>query len=153
MRTSVKRDFPQLYNSWRGMRERCNRSARPDAHCYAAKGITICPEWEDFHAFKAWALANGFAPGLTIERQKSDQGYSPANCIWADRKTQARNISRNRRIDFNGMSLCLSEWAEKTGIAATNILARIDRLGWTVEAALTVPVGAIPTGPKSKGRA
>jgi hypothetical protein len=30
------------------------------------------------------------------------------------------------------------------------IAARIDRLGWTIEKSLTVPVGVIPTGPKPR---
>lgn len=152
MRTvsGIKNTDPGIYNSWRGMRDRCRSMNRSDAHCYAAKGITICMEWNDVREFKKWAIANGYAEGLTIERKDSNRGYSPENCKWATRLEQARNISRNRILTFQGVSLCVGEWSEKTGVAYANIIARIDRLGWTLEKALTTPDRAIPSGPKRK---
>ena len=29
-----------------------------------------------------WALANGYAAHLTIDREKNDRGYEPSNCHW-----------------------------------------------------------------------
>ena len=141
---------PGIYNAWRGMRDRCRNTKRKDAHCYALKGIDFSPEWDKFSAFESWALENGYVVGLTLERKDGDLGYSPQNCTWATRKEQARNLSKNLRLEFNGESLCLSEWAERTGISSGLILARITRLSWTVDAALTVPTGVIPTGPKPR---
>lgn len=150
-RGRIKRDMPQLYNSWRGMRDRCRSMTRADAHCYAAKGIAICREWDSVVAFKDWALENGYEPGLTIDREDGSKGYCPENCRWVDRLVQARNISRNRIVEFNGESHCVSEWAEITGIRSANIHARL-RLGWSIHAALTTPNGAIPSGPKPGGK-
>ncbi len=147
-KSEIKRGSPGIYNSWRGMRDRCNRKNRADAHCYSAKGITICQEWDDVREFKLWALANGYEPGLTIERKDGSLDYCPENCKWATRLEQARNISRNRILTFQGCSLCIGEWAQRTGIAYANIIAHIDRLGWDIEKALTTPSGSIPSGPK-----
>jgi len=150
-RSGLKTTMPKLYNSWRGMRDRCNREGRSDAHCYSGKGIRICPEWDDVRVFCEWALANGYEDGLTIDRIDSNKGYSPENCRWVDRKVQARNISRNRIIEFDGRKLCVSEWSELTGISQANIYARINKLGWPIEKALSIPAGVIPRGSKPKG--
>lgn len=135
----IKSEMPGLYNSWRGMRDRCRSVRRADAHCYALKGITADKRFDSVVDFADWALSNGYRPGLTLDRRDGDKGYSPENCRWVDRLAQGRNLSKNHRIEFDGRTLCLSEWAEVTGIRAANILARITRLGWTVERALTTP--------------
>lgn len=147
---SVKQTYPHLYNSWRGMRNRCMSKNRVDAHCYAAKGITVCDEWNDVDRFKDWAFANGWEIGLTIDRIDGNKGYSPDNCRWVDRKIQARNLNKNRNIEFDGKTMCLSAWAENLGISPTLLYARIMRLKWPLALALTTPVGVIPTGPKRR---
>lgn len=146
----IKKSMPQLYNSWRGMMDRCRSKTRADAHCYALKGIAVCAEWHDVCVFRDWAVANGFAPGMTIERLDSDKSYRPDNCKWATRKEQARHISRNRVIEFNGDSLCLSEWAERAGISPGLLCARIGRLGWKLDKALSIPAGIIRPGSKAR---
>ena len=41
---------------------------------------------------------------------------------------------------FNGMMLCLKEWASVVGIKHKTLDARINQLQWGVEKALTTPV-------------
>jgi hypothetical protein len=150
-KTGIKYSMPKLYNSWRGMRDRCRSLKRADAPSYSGKGITIDPAWESIDDFKDWALANGYREGLTIERRENSKGYTADNCTWVDRKAQARNTDKNRFITHDGKRLCIGEWSEVTGIPSASIRARIDRLGWSESDALTIAVGAIPTGPKPKG--
>jgi hypothetical protein len=52
---------------------------------------------------------------------------------------QQSNKTNNKIIVFNGLSLTLSEWANKIGINHSSLLERIDRHG--VEKALTTPKG------------
>lgn len=130
------------------MRDRCRRVGRADAHCYAMKEVAIDPRWDDFVTFCGWAMTNGYHDGLTIDRIDSNGDYVPENCRWVDRKVQARNISRNRLIEFRNEVRCLSEWSEITGISGPLISARIGRLGWTLDDALTVPIGERKRGPK-----
>jgi hypothetical protein len=71
------------------------RTTNPSADSYpfyGARGISVCPEWaNDFLTFRAWALANGYRSGLSIDRINNDANYSPENCRWASAKQQASN--------------------------------------------------------------
>lgn len=140
----------QLYNSWRGMRDRCRRKSRADAKYYSMKGITFCPEWDSFDKFSNWAMRNGYQPGLTIDRIDGNKNYCPENCRWVNRKTQGRNLIKNRMITVDGNTFCISEWAEICGISPGLLLARIDRLKWSHKDAVSIPAGVIPTGPKPR---
>lgn len=81
----------RLHGIWEGMRSRCNNPNREGYKNYGGRGIRICPEWDDFAAFQAWALANGYQENLTIDRIDNDKGYSPDNCRWVSKAEQNRN--------------------------------------------------------------
>ena len=83
-----------LYRHWKAMRWRCSPTNTRHRQWYNNRGITVCSEWDDWAVFKEWALANGYAEGLTIDRIDNDRGYSPGNCQWI---TLAENVSRARR--------------------------------------------------------
>jgi len=63
---------------------------------YGGRGISVCDEWQDFSAFRDWALASGYDPNLTIERKDNDGNYEPSNCCWIPLKDQAKNRRRRR---------------------------------------------------------
>ena len=80
------------------MKQRCGNPKANEYDNYGGRGITVCEEWEkDFEAFYDWALKNGYAHNLTIDRKDNNTGYSPDNCKWATMKEQQNNRRNNRR--------------------------------------------------------
>lgn len=87
----------RLYNCWRAMKQRCLDRNSESWERYGGRGISICPLWiSSFPPFRTWALERGYTDDLTLDRIDNDGDYSPANCRWADRTTQARNSSATK---------------------------------------------------------
>ena len=131
----------KLYKVWQGMKCRCYAKNATKYKQYGGRGITVCDEWkDDYGAFQAWALANGYREGLTIDREDVNGPYSPENCRWTTNKEQQNNRRDNLMITYNGKTQTLTQWAEETGINEMALRSRIKKLGWSAERALTEPV-------------
>jgi hypothetical protein len=88
-----------LYRTWGGMKTRCHNPKTPCWKRYGGRGIKICDEWiNDFSAFRAWALVNGYKPGLTIDRKDNDGNYSPDNCQWLTLSENSKKVRMDERI-------------------------------------------------------
>ena len=66
----------------------------------------------------------------SIHRKDNHKGYSPENCEWADKTTQARVRSNTVYLTCDGETLPLTEWAARLGSSARTLRARKDK-GWT----------------------
>ena len=64
-------------------------------------------------------------PGTSIDRIDGTKGYFKGNCRWATAKQQANNVRTNRRVDYEGVSLTISELAEKLGLKYDTLRMRI----------------------------
>lgn len=126
----------RLYRIWGNMIQRCSNPKNDNYHLYGAKGVSVCDEWKDFASFCKWAIENGYADNLSIDRKENDKGYSPDNCRWATPQEQTDNRDCTQIISFNGKTQTLKRWSEETGIPYKNLLWRI-RHGWSIEKALT----------------
>lgn len=136
-------DVKRLHSIWRGMLKRCNPKNNPHAiKRYAARGIGVAKEWQDYITFRAWALSNGYKDNLSLDRIDNNAGYSPQNCRWADRKTQARNRATSRFFQIGKEKLTLAEWCERMSISPSAVQSRLTR-GWSVERAISVPVKVV----------
>lgn len=103
----------RLFNIWQGLKNRCYLKSDKHYQWYGARGISVCSIWQnDFESFYNWALENGYADNLTIDRINNDGNYEPSNCRWVDHKTQCRNRRTNVLITIDGQTKTLIEWCE-----------------------------------------
>ena len=131
--------YTALYTTWQNMKSRCNCSSRRDYAFYGAKGIHVCPEWnEKFSAFEKWALSSGYEAGLTIERIDAHAGYFPDNCTWVPKAMQGKNKTNTAMLDIKGVIKPVWEWAEIYNIPQKRLSARL-ALGWSGEEAVSTP--------------
>lgn len=130
----------RLGRIWNNMKKRCYNERHESYKYYGAKGVIVCDEWlHDFDAFKSWAMAHGYQDDLTIDRIDINGNYSPDNCRWVSPKGQARNRSSNHLITYNGITLSITEWAERLNMNIKTLTRRLN-FGWSIEQALTIPV-------------
>ena len=128
----------RIYHKWHEMIRRCTDPRRPDWKNYGNRGIQVCERWLDFANFLA--DMGHPSPGETLERLDNDGDYSPENCVWADRKTQARNRRNTRYVEWRGETRKLAELIEESGLPNMIVRNRL-HMGWSLERALTtVPV-------------
>jgi len=120
-----KMSHTRPYEIWQCMKKRCYNPHDARYDRYGGRGITVCDEWRnDFKAFYKWALENGYADNLTIDRIDNDKGYSPDNCRWADAETQCRNRASNINITIGNATKTLTEWCEIFELDYATIHAR-----------------------------
>ena len=141
--TTHNKSNTRLYRIWAAMRKRCRNINDSEYKNYGERGISICSEWDNFTTFYEWAMANGYADNLTIDRINNDGNYEPNNCRWVSYKVQANNTRANHYITYNDETLTLQEWAEKVGISEKTLISRINRYHWSIEKALETPVRPI----------
>ena len=97
----------RFYGTWKGMLQRCTNPKGKDYKNYGGRGITVCEEWQDVRNFVAWAEATyPNIEGYTLDRIDNGKGYSPENCTWSDKTTQALNkrIGKNNTSGFVGIN-------------------------------------------------
>jgi len=114
----------RIYQTWVNMKQRCNNIKSKDFYEYGGRGVTICDEWRnDFKAFYDWAMANGYAANLEIDRRDNNGNYEPLNCRFVNEATQARHkriLSKNNTSGYRGVGFNkkFNKW--KVGIRINN---------------------------------
>jgi len=128
----------RTFSIWSKMKHRCTNPRAHNWERYGGRGIAVCDRWSDFANFLA---DMGQAPdGMTLDRIDSDGHYEPSNCRWATMLTQSRNRTNNVILEHDGRRMCMSEWAEETGIKIGTIWWRY-KAGWETSRILTARVG------------
>jgi hypothetical protein len=125
------------YKVWVAAKQRCKNQKDARYKDYGGRGISLSPDWESFENFHR---DMGSRPSSlhTLDRIDNNKGYEKENCRWTTQPVQQRNRSNNRRITFNGVTLCITDWAARTGISLSTLRKRISN-GWELEKALTLP--------------
>ena len=129
----------RLYRIWGNMRGRCCNPKHKSFVHYGNRGIEVCTEWDsDFKSFADWALSNGYADDLTIDRIDVNGNYEPSNCRWATMKEQQNNRTDSHFVTYNGETKTITEWANCLGVRPDVIFCRLQR-GWSKELAVSTP--------------
>ena len=132
----------KLYTTWWNMNRRCTDVSCGKFPDYGGRGITVCDEWRNsFESFRNWAMANGYADGLTIDRIDVNGNYEPSNCQWVTAKEQANNRRTNRICSFQGVTGTMAELCDRFELEYGLVNTRVQR-GWSIEDAMSIPKGA-----------
>jgi hypothetical protein len=125
------------YRTWTSMLSRCHNEDADNYDLYGGRGISVCERWMTFDNFLE---DMGVRPhGTTLDRIDVDGHYELTNCRWATNKQQCRNTRSNINLTHDGVTRCVSEWAEVLGVKVSCLRMRLNK-GWSVERALTTPV-------------
>ena len=140
---------------WHGMIRRCNDQKHKGYEGYGGRGISVCNEWHEYVTFARWAIQNGYADNLSIDRINNDGNYEPSNCRWITSKEQLYNKRTSRFATIKGETKTITEWAEEYGQDPNTVFTRIGK-GMDIEEALTkrthrngghgIPIRCIDTG-------
>lgn len=132
----------EIHTRWCSMKSRCTNPNTKRWEDYGGRGISVCAEWmNSFEAFRDWALANGYRPGLQIDRRDNDGNYEPDNCRWVTRTVNARNTRTNNVVEAFGERKTMAEWSEDSRcvVPYSTLWNRIAR-GIAAESAITSPL-------------
>lgn len=123
--------FHRLMHIRKGMKNRCYNNKDKRYSDYGGRGIKICEKWLDEKEgtinFYNWAIKNGYAENLTIDRIDVNGNYEPSNCRWVTNKIQCNNKRNNHIITYNGETHTMMEWADIFNINYDAIRYRIKR--------------------------
>jgi hypothetical protein len=126
-----------IYRIYSHMLERC---ADPNRPRYGGRGIKVCKRWRGPRGFENFYKKMGDQPfeGATLDRIDNEGDYTPNNTRWATQTEQHRNKSSNREVTYQGQTMCISAWAERTGLHKATIRSRLEA-GWSIKKALKSP--------------
>lgn len=129
----------RIYSIWCGIKVRCYSVNSASYNNYGRRGISMCQDWEkNFLSFYEWSINNGYNDSLTIDRVDNNGNYEPTNCRWTTYAVQNNNSRHNHLVTYNGITLNMKQWSDKTGIKYQKIKDRINNCGWDIETSLTV---------------
>lgn len=135
--------YNPLYKIYNHMIDRCYNPNEIHYDRYGGRGIAVCDEWlekEDYNGLKnfvEWAEANGYEPGLTIDRIDNNGNYCPENCRWVDMKMQSNNRSSNHYVEYNDNSFTISQLATVLGVNYTYLYTELNRTNFDVNATIS----------------
>lgn len=116
------------------MIDRCLNRNNQNFHNYGGRGITVCLHWiRNRESFIEWALSNGYADNLTIDRIDVNDGYYPENCRWATVQQQAHNKRNTKYVTYEGATLSVFEWCNRLNLDYPLVYQRLFHCGWTIE--------------------
>lgn len=128
------------YSAWINMKSRCYNKLNVRFDRYGGRGIIVCDRWK--YSFENFLKDVGKRPSSkhSIDRTNNDLNYTPSNVKWATDEEQANNRPQAKKITHNGITLSRSQWSRKLNGCDYLVHARINKLNWSEEKAVSTPV-------------
>ncbi len=127
-----------LYDTWRHMLDRCNKSTDAAYPDYGGRGISVCQRWLDVTDF-VHDLEPLYQAGLEMDRIDNDGNYEPSNVRFVPRKVNAGNRRTAHLLTYKGETKSLQQWAEQFDMRYQLLWDRIVIRKWSAEKALNTP--------------
>lgn len=127
----------KLYGVWASMIARCTNPNSSSFARYGGRGIYVDSSWGSFEVFMEWALGNGYAEGLHLDRRDNDGPYSATNCRFVTPLINGGNTRKNVRLSAFGESKTIAEWArDPRSCAKPSLISSRIKSGWSHEQAI-----------------
>ena len=123
-----------IWNTYRGIKSRCNHKENPAYKHYGGRGIKC--EWRSFQEFYK-DMGDIPGTGYSIDRINNNGNYSKQNCRWATVLEQMNNRRVTLFLTFKGETLTMKDWAKIKKIPYKCLYKRF-RMGWPTEKILTL---------------
>jgi hypothetical protein len=137
-RTHGRTESPE-YCTWGSMRTRCLNPNATGYKRYGGRGIKICDRWDSFENFLA-DMGERPSPNHTLDRVDKNGNYTPENCRWADKLTQANNRRDNVLANIDGEVIPIGLAVRKFGhVISRRQAARRIAHGWDHKSAVSTP--------------
>lgn len=128
----------RIVRIWAGMHTRCYNKNVNFYKNYGGRGIKMCDEWigeNGCRHFYEWAMKNGYADNLTIDRIDNNGNYEPSNCRWATVEEQSKNKRNSIKLLYKGKEVTIKELRRIFGVSKMPIYqayknGRIDFTDW-----------------------
>lgn len=142
----------KVYRAWQNMILRCYHKSQINFKDYGGRGIRICESIRS-SVTRLVELIGIPEDGrmMTLNRIDNNGHYSCGECRecvtkgwkfnleWTTYYSQMRNTRRSRRVVFDGLDLCVTDWAKRIGISEHALRHRLNK-GMSPREALTTPV-------------
>lgn len=131
--------YPE-YKIYIGIIGRCTATSRDRSKDYIGRGISICGGENGKTGFECFYADMGPRPGPlhSVDRKDNDGNYEPSNCRWATKVEQGRNRRSNRKLNYRGRTITMTEATMIANVSADAISGRLHK-GWKVERAVETP--------------
>ena len=108
-----------------GMKQRCYNPQNPSYYRYGGRGVKICNNWLVRPCdFEDWALNNGYASDLTINRRNNDGNYEPQNCEWIPEPENKKWTSRTHKLAIGNICDSYDGWGRRLGYRDGHVISR-----------------------------